>query len=70
MHITRRAPFGPAHLKDADMQVDFQAQTTPNDVVTVIATEPLTANEHWTPFQQGEWRLWRGGECIAQGLTD
>jgi glutamine amidotransferase len=52
------------------MQVDFQAQTTPNDVVTVIATEPLTANEHWTLFQQGEWRLWRCGECIAQGLTD
>jgi len=69
-HITRRAPFGPAHLKDADMQVDFQAETTPNDVVSVLATEPLTDNESWTLYQPGEWRLWRGGECVAQGLTD
>ncbi|MDF1764276.1 MAG: class II glutamine amidotransferase, partial [Oleibacter sp.] len=26
--ITRRAPFGPAQLKDADMTIDFSAQTT------------------------------------------
>ncbi|WXL27841.1 class II glutamine amidotransferase [Ectopseudomonas mendocina] len=68
-YITRRAPFGPAHLKDADVQVDFQSETTPNDVVTVMATEPLTDNEHWTRYAPGEWRLWRGGECIAQGIA-
>ncbi len=66
-HITRRAPFGPAQLKDAEVRVDFQAETTPNDVVTVLATEPLTENETWTLYQPGEWRLWRGGECLAQG---
>lgn len=66
-HITRRAPFGPATLRDADMSVDFQSETTPNDVVTVIATEPLTDNELWTVYAPGEWRLWRGGEIIAQG---
>jgi glutamine amidotransferase len=27
--ITRRAPFGPARLKDVDVIVDFQAETTP-----------------------------------------
>lgn len=68
-HITRRAPFGPAHLKDADVQVDFQAETTPNDVVTVLATEPLTDNESWSLYQAGEWRLWRDGECIAHGIA-
>lgn len=67
--ITRRAPFGPAHLRDADLQVDFQAETTPDDVVTVLATEALTDNERWQVYQPGEWRLWRGGECIAQGLS-
>jgi glutamine amidotransferase len=39
----RRSPAahrGPARLKDVDVIVDFQAETTPNDVVTVIATEP------------------------------
>jgi glutamine amidotransferase len=66
-HITRRAPFGPAQLKDADLKVDFQSETTPNDVVTVIATEPLTDNEQWSLYQPGEWRLWRRGECITHG---
>lgn len=66
-HITRRAPFGPAQLKDADMAVDFQAETTPDDVVTVIATEPLTANESWGRYASGEWMLWRRGECLARG---
>ena len=66
-HITRRAPFGPATLKDADMSVDFQSETTPNDVVTVLATEPLTDNELWTLYAPDEWRLWRNGETIAQG---
>ncbi|CAD5107735.1 class II glutamine amidotransferase [Zestomonas carbonaria] len=67
--ITRRAPFGPAQLKDVDVTVDFQAETTPNDVVTVLATEPLTANETWKIYQLGEWSLWRRGECIAHGKT-
>lgn len=66
-HITRRAPFGPARLKDADLAVDFQSETTPDDVVTVIATEPLTDNEQWTLYRPGQWILWRGGEIEAQG---
>lgn len=69
-HITRRAPFGPATLKDADVSVDFHAETTPNDVVTVLATEPLTDNECWNVYAPGEWRLWRGGEMIAQGHSE
>ena len=43
--ITRRAPFGVAKLLDQDVEIDFQKETTPNDVVTVIATQPLTGNE-------------------------
>jgi len=70
VHITRRAPFGPARLKDVDMIVDFQAETTPNDVVTVIATEALTEDEIWHRYHPGDWRLWRGGECVAQGSTE
>jgi len=67
--ITRRAPFGPARLKDVDVIVDFQAETTPNDVVTVIATEPLTENETGTRYEPGQWSLWRRGECVRQGTT-
>lgn len=65
--ITRRAPFGPAQLKDAELSVDFTAETTPQDVVAVLATEPLTDNEQWDIHQSGEWTLWRLGECIARG---
>lgn len=44
---TRRSPFGPARLSDVDFTVDFSAETTPNDIVTVVATKPLTDNEQW-----------------------
>lgn len=60
--ITRRAPFGVARLSDADMAVDFGQETTPDDVVTVVSTEPLTDNEHWTRMSAGELVCFRGGE--------
>lgn len=65
--IIRRAPFGPARLKDADVTVDFGTQTTPDDVVSVIATEPLTSDEIWDRYEPHEWRLWVGGEVVRQG---
>lgn len=65
--ITRRAPFGPARLKDADVTVDFEAETTPNDVVSVIVTEPLTSDERWDLYEPGEWRLWHKGEVVKRG---
>lgn len=52
--ITRCAPFGEARLSDADLAVDFGEHTTPDDVVTVIATNPLTDNEHWNAMTPGE----------------
>ncbi|HCP03220.1 MAG TPA: class II glutamine amidotransferase, partial [Pseudomonas sp.] len=39
-----------------------------NDVVTVIATEPLTSNEHWQAYEPGEWMLWRKGEIVHKGV--
>mgnify|MGYP006080169943 FL=1 len=65
--ITRRAPFGPACLTDADVSIDFAAETTNNDVVSIIATQPLTSDEAWEVYQPGEWRLWQSGEVIASG---
>ncbi len=66
--ITRRAPFGPARLKDADVTVDFGTQTTPDDVVSVIATEPLTTDEIWDRYEPHEWRLWMAGEVVQKGF--
>lgn len=67
--ITRRAPFGEASLIDAEMVVDFHKETTDKDVVTVIATQPLTDDETWHKMQAGQWQLFRSGEAIAQGQT-
>ncbi|MDX1266515.1 MAG: class II glutamine amidotransferase, partial [Oceanisphaera sp.] len=63
--ITRRAPFGPARLIDEEVEIDFQKETTPNDIVTVIATQPLTNNEQWHKMQAGEFNLFLLGERVA-----
>ncbi|WP_432463638.1 class II glutamine amidotransferase [Agarivorans sp. QJM3NY_33] len=60
--ITRRAPFGEAQLADADVTIDFCKETTPNDVVTMIATQPLTNNEQWQKIAIGEYVLFKEGE--------
>jgi len=62
--ITRRAPFGVARLKDAEVTVDFGEVTTPNDIVTVIATEPLTDNETWNNVAPGEMITFQDGLVI------
>jgi glutamine amidotransferase len=54
-----------ARLKDADLTVDFVDHTTPDDIVTVIATEPLTNNEAWTPLKSGEMITFQDGLPIA-----
>ena len=51
--ITRRAPFGPATLVDEDLTADFSTLTTPDDVVSVVATRPLTRDETWTVMTPG-----------------
>jgi glutamine amidotransferase len=66
--ITRRAPFGKASLIDEDMTVNFQEETTPNDVVTVIATQPLTENESWARMKPGEFNLFHFGELLESNV--
>jgi len=60
--ITRRAPFDTAQLIDTEMCVDFGEETTPNDVVSVVATAPLTDNEQWQTLQSGELLCLKNGE--------
>lgn len=55
-YIVRQAPFAEAHLNDQDVTVDFNALTTPEDRVAVIATQPLTDNEVWQTMEPGS--LW------------
>jgi glutamine amidotransferase len=66
VYLTRRAPFGRARLADDDLSVDFAAVTNPTDVVTIVCTEPLTADEPWQPLKVGEGILLKAG-AIVQG---
>ena len=64
--VTRRAPFGLVRLADDDLSVDFAAVTQPSDVVTILSTEPLTAEETWQPLQVGEAILLKAGEIVRR----
>ncbi len=63
-YIIRQAPFSVAHLADADLSIDFAEVTAPDDRVVVIATQPLTDNECWTAFGQGELLAFRDGALL------
>lgn len=64
-YVVRQAPFGTAHLIDQDLTVDFNDVTTPEDIVAVIATEPLTDNEAWTTMRPGQLLAFVHGRPIA-----
>lgn len=68
-YIVRQAPFAQAHLNDQDVTIDFNAVTTPNDRVAVIATLPLTDNEHWQPMPPGTLWWFEEGQPVQQAAT-
>jgi glutamine amidotransferase len=68
--ITRKAPFGKASLLDEDVTINFQEETTPNDVVSVVATQPLTGNETWHRMKPGEYNLFHFGELAASNVDE
>ncbi len=61
--ITRRAPFGKASLIDKDWTIDFREFTSVGDIVSVIATIPLTKDESWTIMEPGNFK------CFQNGIT-
>ena len=65
--LQRRHPFGAAQLADEDVAVDFAPVTTPNDRVSVVATEPLTQGEDWQAFAPGELRVFVDGSVAHAG---
>ena len=59
--LTRRAPFGKASLIDTELTVNFAEETTRRDVVTVIATRPLTRDESWTVMEHASLTVFHNG---------
>ncbi|HHF2953614.1 TPA: class II glutamine amidotransferase [Vibrio diabolicus] len=68
--ITRCAPFGKAALLDEDVEINFQEETTPHDIVSVIATQPLTGNEAWQRMKPGEYGLFHLGELVKNNASE
>lgn len=64
-YVLRRHPFAAAQLQDEDLTVDFATQTTPQDRVAVVVTEPLTRDEAWYALQPGELAAFVDGQRIA-----
>lgn len=62
--ITRRAPFSRVELVDESYLVNFATETTVTDVVTIVATQPLTKNETWKKMETGEFAIFRFGERV------
>ena len=65
-YLIRQWPFSKAHLVDEDMDIDFSTVTTPEDRVAVIATQPLTDNEHWQAFDPGDLVMFKDGKIAHQ----
>jgi len=63
-YVVREYPFHKAKLLDCDYAIDFAEVTTPEDRVSVIATEPLTTDEKWIEFQKGELILFDDGKPL------
>ncbi|MDR3426722.1 class II glutamine amidotransferase [Silvimonas sp.] len=64
-YIARRAPFAMAHLADTDVSVDFARYTAPEDLVTVVATQPLTDNENWIRMEKDQLLMFIDGQPHA-----
>lgn len=64
--LTRKHPFPTAHLVDHDITLDLSVANGPEDRMVLVATEPLTRNEAWTPFRAGELRVFVAGEPVWQ----
>jgi predicted glutamine amidotransferase len=72
-YIIRKAPFGRATLRDAELEIDFSAVTTAKDRVAVVSTEPLTRDEVWHPGTPGSlWVFGRGAlrATLPSGTAD
>lgn len=68
--LVRRHPFAVARLADDELSVDFAAQTTPQDRVAIVVTEPLTHDEPWRAMAPGELIAFVDGLPLGFGSID
>ncbi|HQQ62394.1 MAG TPA: class II glutamine amidotransferase, partial [Pseudomonadales bacterium] len=59
--LQRQAPFGRAQLVDCAASIDFAIHNHVEDRMALVATRPLTHNENWQSFFEGELKLFVDG---------
>ena len=64
--VTRRAPFplNKAKLVDDELELDFQKAMALDDIITIIATAPLTQNEEWNIAIKGDFLVFADGQLL------
>ena len=55
-----------AKLHLAKHCVMISQYTTPNDKVTIIATQPLTKNEKWQKMKNGGYVMFKDGDLVEE----
>jgi glutamine amidotransferase len=66
--LQRQHPFSGADLVDCDLSVDLSRVNSPEDCMQIVATEPLTRDEVWTPFRTGESVVLERGVLVWQHI--
>lgn len=69
-HVTRQAPFGSATLIDADITMDFARTNDNDDIITILATTPLTNDEDWQQLAVNECVIFKDGTITYQSVPD
>lgn len=62
--LNRRHPFPQARLVDCDVSLNLSELNHVDDRMAIIATEPLTTDEDWTPFETGECKVFVDGQEV------
>ncbi len=60
--LTREYPFGEARFIDTGNTIDFNQYLLKDDVITIIASSPLTDNEQWNIMSKGEFIVFKDGK--------
>jgi predicted glutamine amidotransferase len=67
--LTRHHPFPKAQLVDCDMSLDLGPLNAEGDVMSLLATEPLTVDEPWQALRTGEFRVYVNGQAVWHHLN-
>ena len=60
--LKRQAPFSEANFIDTENTIDFNQYMHSDDVISIIASAPLTTNENWVKMNAGELLIFKDGQ--------